>query len=124
MKIFKTTDGGISWTVNFEPWAPITSIFFLDANHGWFSHVSGNLLYTSNGGENWTVRYPLQDWHVEDFFFSDTLNGIACGVGFAGGEIFKTINGGAYWELVCTPSVPVYTLSFINDSIASNCAQL
>ena len=117
MKIFKTTDGGISWTVNFEPWAPITSIFFLDANHGWFSHVSGNLLYTSNGGESWTVRYPATYWHMEDIFFSDTLNGIACGVGFAGGEIYKTTDGGAYWELVYTPSVPVYALSFINDSI-------
>jgi len=30
MKIFKTTDGGATWSVNFEPWAPITSIFFLD----------------------------------------------------------------------------------------------
>ena len=117
MKIFKTIDGGASWSVNFEPWAPITSIFFLDANHGWFSHVSGNLLYTSNGGESWTVRYPATYWHMEDIVFSDTLNGITCGVGFAGGEIYKTTNGGTFWELVYTPSVSVYALSFINDSI-------
>jgi photosystem II stability/assembly factor-like uncharacterized protein len=117
MKIFKTINGGVTWSVNFEPWAPITAIFFLDANHGWFSHVSGNLLYTSNGGESWTVRYPAQNWHMEDIFFSDTLNGITCGSSFGDPEIFKTTNGGAYWELVYTPSVPVYVLSFLNDSL-------
>jgi photosystem II stability/assembly factor-like uncharacterized protein len=117
MKIFKTTDGGASWSVNFEPWAPITSIFFLDANHGWFSHISGNLLYTSNGGENWVVRYPAQNWYIEDIIFFDTLNGIACGSGFGGGEIYKTTNGGAIWELVYTPSLSVHALSFLNDTV-------
>jgi photosystem II stability/assembly factor-like uncharacterized protein len=119
MKIFKTTDGGASWLVNYEPWAPITSIFFLDANHGWFSHVSGNLLYTSNGGESWTVRYPSQFWHMEDIYFFDTLNGVACGDFGAPSMsgIFRTTNGGANWELVQTPASPVYSLCFLNDSI-------
>lgn len=51
-KISKTTDGGISWTIQFSgtPYNRLFSIFFADANTGWAVGEQGIILGTTNGG--------------------------------------------------------------------------
>ena len=55
LNIYKTTDGGNSWTVKYSPpyGSPLYGINFSDDVTGWAYGGSGKLLKTSNGGENW-----------------------------------------------------------------------
>ena len=82
LKLFKTDNGGENWqdipNINYQ----INDIFFEDSLHGWAvgsdTSDTGNdppgrgvILYTSNGGENWTVQVeglsaPLNAIHFKD----------------------------------------------------------
>ncbi|MDP3829681.1 MAG: T9SS type A sorting domain-containing protein [Ignavibacteriaceae bacterium] len=115
MRIFKTVDGGGTWSIKYQPTAPITSIFFLDEQIGWFSTIQGNLFYTSDGGDNWAIRFSGLYWHMEDIYFFDSLNGIAAGNDGAG-TIFKTTDGGSNWQLVHQEEQGT-ALNFLNNSI-------
>ncbi|HUI28863.1 MAG TPA: YCF48-related protein [Candidatus Acidoferrales bacterium] len=51
--ILHTTDGGSSWTTSFRDKnnnSAIFSVFFLDANNGWFTGDYGLIGHTTNGG--------------------------------------------------------------------------
>jgi photosystem II stability/assembly factor-like uncharacterized protein len=76
-------------------------IFFVDINTGYVSvqnrnspHYS-NLLKTTNSGNNW-ILYPFTNpndsIYLGSLFFNNAYLGFS-----AGGEIYKTINGGINW---------------------------
>lgn len=54
-KIFKTTDGGLSFTEQFSDsnGGCFRSVAFNNANLGWVGTLSGKLYKTTNGGVNW-----------------------------------------------------------------------
>ncbi|RMG23252.1 MAG: hypothetical protein D6730_14770 [Bacteroidetes bacterium] len=86
-----TRDGGLSWdriTVNTS--ADLYNIYFLDEQRGF---ITGRnvLLYTADGGTNWTAR---QYAFYEDIqFLSDTL-----GYAISNGTIYTTRNLGLSWQ--------------------------
>jgi photosystem II stability/assembly factor-like uncharacterized protein len=50
-KIFKTTDGGLNWLLQFEEYNKIAySIFAFDQNNAWFSTDYSGIYKTTNGG--------------------------------------------------------------------------
>ena len=89
--IYKTVDGGDSWSSIYSGEEAITDIQFLSEEVGFYSHE--NKLYkTTNGGLDWSMTFPID---ISCFYFADE------NTGFVGHEenIFKTVDGGASWSL-------------------------
>ncbi|MCF8429691.1 MAG: T9SS type A sorting domain-containing protein [Bacteroidia bacterium] len=104
-KMYKTTNGGISWTeiqlqsnVN-----SIRSFYFVNNNVGFaggFSdlQMNGVILKTIDGGNNWTatiVGLTNSGTAVYSVCFPTASIGYAV---CSGGKIYKTINGGNSWS--------------------------
>src|SRR6266850_4167322 len=57
--IFHTTDGGITWSRQFESEAspnPVATLHFVDSRNGWATGVDGRMLRTVDGGNTWTIQ--------------------------------------------------------------------
>ena len=71
-KIFKTTDGGISWNVQSSGTSyNLHSVDFIDQNTGWVVGDDGTILHTSNGGvtfvENKEIEVPIGFFLAQNF---------------------------------------------------------
>ena len=91
--LFKTTDGGRSWTAQSVGATPLLSdVHFTDVSKGFVCADDAKVYDTTDGGSNWS---------------STALSGALNGIGFAtsrqgyvvgaGGAMFKTVDGGANW---------------------------
>lgn len=95
-KVFKTTDGGVTWERKYTNVdCQFKTIFFTDADHGWVAggdyHTDAMILYTEDGGETWEVQvFDFGRWFTS-LSFPDPDHGWA--VGFAG-TIMYLDNGG------------------------------
>lgn len=97
-RIFKTTDGGASWTQQNTPgMQSIRGIFFTDANTGYTAggNLISQILKTTNGGASWTVSEPGNFTSLNDIHFVTATNGVAVG---EDGRIIRTTNGGTSWN--------------------------
>ncbi|MDB5146156.1 MAG: hypothetical protein JWQ57_176 [Mucilaginibacter sp.] len=101
--IYKTTDAGNSWTKILTGDSPdqIRSIYFLNADTGFFSTYAGSGLIakTTDGGLHWTKT------DLSKFGFVNNLDFLNSKIGFGvGGQgtIVKTTNGGATWDRIIT----------------------
>ena len=65
----RTTDGGDSWTPLVELPQFTMSLFFTDPDTGYAVDVSGNVLRSSNGGDNWDLIVPAP----YDVLFGDAI---------------------------------------------------
>ena len=93
----KTTDGGDNWInyLNVSTYGGLESIFFINNNIGWAAGGIGNgafgeIIKSTDGGENWDTQYTTEYQMISIFFVSDTT-GWAVG---KRGTILKTTNGG------------------------------
>lgn len=105
-KMFRTTDGGNSWTsvnANVFPGDNPNAFYFTDQSRGW---AVGNwtIYHTVDGGHNWAVQYTQANIVLESVFFPDSLHGWV--VGYA--EILKTSNGGLTWVYDSGPCIYDY----------------
>jgi photosystem II stability/assembly factor-like uncharacterized protein len=101
-RIFKTTDGGITWGQKQTPFyiSSLSSIYFVDENVGYCGGLSPYLLKTVNGGETWNaISLPLfaLDIYVYSIHFNTSNNGYISGVGDDKGMVLITTNGGNTW---------------------------
>jgi len=120
-----TENSGLDWN-----WFPLgaymdcgESVFFTDANHGW---VCGgqHIWHTTDGGlgiESWLPQNidisPGQD--LISIFFIDSLNGWAYGTPpylQGAGDLFKTTDGGDYWEKQISHMNLLLDMYFLNES--------
>ena len=95
--ISRSTDGGMSWTLQEAPAGSgqYADVVFTDVNTGTIVGSGGTILRTSDGGENWVAQ---DSGTLADLFgisFADANQGMAVG---ANGTIVRTIDGGAAWE--------------------------
>lgn len=114
--IFYTHDGGVNWTPRLAP-ALIGSVYFLNAQTGWFlgkndsdPHSSTTLYFTQDGGETWASILqdaPLPLWTQMEFL--DTNLGFGIQPGYideldarADGtySLFMTEDGGKSWTSI------------------------
>lgn len=100
-RIFKTTNGGTTWTASGQLSTPIFNLRFFSADYGFAMggvfDLFGAVLRTTNAGETWTTR-NVAPGPVYDLCYLDSLNIIGVSGGdFAG--IITTTNGGDNWEL-------------------------
>ena len=127
MKIFRTLDGGASWTKVGEagptssgPCCP--SLDFIDMNHGWLIYndstsfapgagFSGVLLQTSDGGAHWTALPNLPAVAAQRRFFQNTsLHFVNTHTGWYVGwndqisqHLYITQDGGRSWSEQTVP---------------------
>lgn len=75
----------------------LTSVFFIDAEHGWATGHDATILATQDGGLTWQIQHnqPELDKPLLDILFKDKSNGIAIG---AYGLFYRTRDGGMHWQ--------------------------
>jgi photosystem II stability/assembly factor-like uncharacterized protein len=111
--VYKTTNGGITWTAQTENTSNILiAVDFPNATTGYAVGVNGTILKTIDGGANWnSLSSPIAN-DLYDVCFVDANTGYASGVN---GNILKTVDGGSSWTQIPTGSVlSVYSLFFMN----------
>ncbi|MEJ2594424.1 MAG: YCF48-related protein, partial [bacterium] len=79
---------------------------------GWVTGWTGTILYTEDGGNEWTPLSPPPVNAYEAIYFVDDQTGWAAGYG---GKIIHTNDGGETWsEQVSGTQFSVYDIQFIN----------
>ncbi len=114
-----TYDNGLSWNlINNGSTSPGSAMFFANSMNGWIGTSIGEILSTTDGGNNWTLEYQtLGNDAITALRFTDPLNGWF----FSGNEIFRTANGGTVWGKEINPSKSIlYDLDFLvgNNALA------
>lgn len=91
----------------------VDKIQFINETHGW-AIGNGVYLYTTNGGENWTVDPDWINTNYNDIFFVNQDTGF---IAAPNGIIRKTTNGGQSWRDIQTPTTqPVARLMFADEN--------
>lgn len=90
-KIYKTTDGGLTWNVSYTGSGTISSVCFFGPMIGWACGVQGKVYKTIDGGSNWTIQPTPTTSNLNSIFFVSPMVGYVAG---SDGVILKTINGG------------------------------
>ncbi|MBK9333476.1 MAG: hypothetical protein IPM96_13990 [Ignavibacteria bacterium] len=73
--IFRTTNSGSNWL----PFFPSTqstsnSIFFINSIKGWACGTNGVIIFTNNGGINWSHQLPFMPNKIyNSIYFTDSL---------------------------------------------------
>jgi len=102
--ICKTTDGGITW-FNYSFTTPFYTIrdVSLVTELKVFAISNEYLLYSSDGGVNWTWTQLGQNPHFRSISFFDSLNGVisgGSGISPSSARIFRTTNCGVDWQVI------------------------
>ena len=130
--IIKTTDGGDSWTTQYNNDSLIiVNLCFLNDQFGIASATSSlyepfgtYLLKTTDGGNNWSSKYlRIGDAYVNSISFIDSLTGFA--VGYPS-FFLKTTDGGDSWRAVHRDSSqyagwPPETVKFFSSTYGYAC---
>jgi photosystem II stability/assembly factor-like uncharacterized protein len=100
--VLKTTDGGDTWMPQTSgTTAALTSVYFIDAKHGWAvgaknndPRLSGCILRTVDGGTTWSQELIDKHRRFHDVCFVNPSTGWVVG----DGTIRKTTDGGLTWQ--------------------------
>lgn len=94
--IGRTTDGGLTWTVQESPaeYESYSDVVFTDVNTGTIVGGFGTILRTTDGGENWRAQDSGTQAALEGVAFADENTGLVVG---SEGTILRTTDGGATW---------------------------
>lgn len=108
--VLKTVDGGQTWASSIiQTNEPLKRMTFTDYMHGWVGDISGNVHYTTNGGNTWTTVPDVINSFYDIQFVNNQL-------GYAyGNHTYKTTDGGITWEEFYTDRV-VISGHFINEN--------
>ncbi|MBU0765140.1 MAG: T9SS type A sorting domain-containing protein [Bacteroidetes bacterium] len=110
--IYKTSDGGATWTNVNAPGSYIFDFHFLDSQTGFASGDHGTILKTTDGGDTWTECVSGMTTPLREIFFPNT------NVGYTVenyGDVLKTIDGGSTWSSFSTPQNALRSLWFTDN---------
>ncbi len=93
-EIYRTDDGGATWTRQYTGGKVLSDIFFVDVMNGWACGSTGTILHTTNGGQTWSPQSASTSQHFNAVQFTDTSYGTVVG---NSGTVFRTNNGGSTW---------------------------
>jgi photosystem II stability/assembly factor-like uncharacterized protein len=115
--IHHSVDGGASW----ESWSLeediyLTTIQFVDRNHGVVTGEFGTVLLTADGGSTWDRASDLPDsFYPQAAYFTSPTSGWVVGLS---GTIWTTDDSGQSWQSVPNRSnVPLYGVTGFGDSL-------
>lgn len=112
-QLFKTTDGGTTWTsVNKGIDADLTSVFFTSITIGYTCGTSGKIYKTTDGGNTWTLQNSGVTNYLYDIMFINDLAGYAVD---SRKTLLSTTDGGNTWnELIpsARPILQLYSICF------------
>lgn len=98
--LFRTTDGGTSWSAVPGPGGNCMAVDFAGQT-GWALNISGSYFMTLDGGTIWTEgSLPGSFIQVADLEFHDQSTGYAVGWG---GYAARSDDGGATWQQLPVP---------------------
>lgn len=117
--VLKSTDDGESWEhMPIATSSHLKSVCFVDGQTGWAAGGSNGwtsdeaIIKTTDGGLTWNLQTTGTYDHFESIYFIDDQIGWAAG----GLSVFKTIDGGANWVDISTPTITndLYGIHFTN----------
>jgi photosystem II stability/assembly factor-like uncharacterized protein len=102
----------------------LSSLFLLDSLNVWAAGNSGTIIYSSDGGDNWSIQnsgisYP---YNIVEIHFSDSINGWCVSINVFeppfGTILLKTTDGGVNWQSFPYPEELTFfhTIYFFNPS--------
>jgi len=97
--VYKTIDGGNTWTLGLDQNSYMFATDFTDAKHGWIATIGSLYFRTIDSGKTWiSGNYPpyFTSPTVSDIDFADQNNGWAIGWD---GFVAHSTNGGVSWTL-------------------------
>ena len=104
--ILKTSDGGDSWTLQYnekQGETPLFAVYFADAQNGIAVGGFSYTFETNNGGETWAQRDLVEDsyddFHLNDLF-TDTKGNVYIPAEF--GTVYKSRDRGQNWQAIET----------------------
>ncbi|MDC8004134.1 T9SS type A sorting domain-containing protein [Aureisphaera galaxeae] len=100
-QVYKTTDGGETWTLQFDPGGYFRNIEFLNENIGFLGTLSNTFYKTTDGGDTWTevsiTPNPPAICGL-DTVGESTVYG--CGAWFDPAYVIKSTDSGETWEFI------------------------
>lgn len=120
-KIFKTTNGGVTWVENatITPQNILRRVAFADELYGIAVGDLGTIARTTDGGDTW-AKVQLSEPYLNSFF---TISFVSETVGYAagdGGIILKTTDSGATWIRQASPTMHrILGMHFISEEQAA-----
>jgi len=113
--IFKTFDGGLTWTeINSFTTHQLHDVFFANTNTGWIVGNQGKIFKTTDSGNNWLAQNSSTGSSLLSVYFINKNVGWAVG---DGGTIIKTTNGGNDWlTKVSGTSLLLRSVFFIDEN--------
>jgi len=117
--ILHSADAGASWaTWSLDEDIYLTTIQFVDQQHGIVSGEFGTVLLTDDGGLNWNRADDLPDsFYPQSAYFTSTDTGWIVGLN---GTIWKTDNGGQAWQRMQNGiNTPLYGITGFGDTLVA-----
>jgi photosystem II stability/assembly factor-like uncharacterized protein len=103
VSIFTTRDGGMNWDEKSNGTQnDLASVFFLNEIEGWAGGSNHTMLHTHDGGEHWLYTELPANYAVRDIQFTTADSGW-----LVNGGVWRTTDGGHYWEEISS-SYPPY----------------
>ena len=113
-KIWKTTDGGSSWTTQGTGGANyLKKTYFLDETNGFAfgGPTYSEVIKTTNGGASWQ-SVSQESYIAYSMCFINATTGV---YGCADGRVYRTVDGGNTWNFaLCPSSLDITSIHFIN----------
>jgi photosystem II stability/assembly factor-like uncharacterized protein len=113
-ELYRTTDGGSSWTKLMEYGTPLLrSLSFISPAEGWACGDDGRIIHTTNGGATWSTQTSGTTNDLVSIEFIDEDYGTAVG---NSGTILRTNNGGATWTAQGSDTHAISDVSFVDPA--------
>lgn len=115
-EVYRTRDGGPTWTKVLTVESRITNIFFVNNQKGWLTGKGGFIARTTDSGLTWSKQHAPTSADLTSIFFINEEAGWAVGVG---STILYTRDGGLTWKNASVAgslgAAPLASVSFADE---------